>query len=159
MSPESIISVLSRLNELLEARHQEHMARVKRFRQLQMMLFVLSLSVAITLFFVYSASVVQMGFILLGFNLLFFIGFKPRSFYNKKNLETLRRRIVSLQDTLKKFLTGEEVSFGTQRCSLDEGWNFDKWGLHKGNRRIDYGEFLYDKEIKGLYLEALRNRR
>lgn len=53
----------------------------------------------------------------------------------------------------------EEVSFDGVSCSLTEGWVCDKWGLYKDDERIDYGEFLYDKHIKGLYLEALRNKK
>lgn len=159
MSPESTITVLSRLNELLQARHQEYNTKVKKFRQQQLILLLLSFSVGIVLFVLYSPSLFQMGYILIGFNLLFFIGFKPRSFYSKKNLEQIRLRINDLQSRLKQFLSGEEVSFDGQKCSLAEGWSFDKWGMHTEEKRIDYAEFLYDKHVKGLYLEALRNKK
>ncbi len=159
MSPESTITVLARLNELLQARYQEQNVKVKKFRQLQMMLLLLSFSVGIVLFVLYSPSLFQMGYILIGFNLLFFVGFKPRSFYSKKNLEQIRLRIADLQSRLKQFISGEEVSFDGQKCSLREEWIFDKWGMHTEDKRIDYGEFLYDKHVKGLYIEALRNKK
>ena len=69
------------------------------------------------------------------------------------------QKVLLLQVELKKFLAGEEASFDGVKCSSDEAWICDKWGLHKDNERIDYGEFLYDKDIKGLYLDALRNKK
>lgn len=159
MSPEAIISVLARLNVLLEGKYQEQKKKYKKFKQLQMMLIVLSSSVSLVLFVLYHAPILQMLFVLLGFNFLFFIGFKPRAVYNEKNVKNMMQNIVTVQVALRKFIMGETVSFDGVKCSLDEGWIFDKWGLYKENERIDYGEFLYDKNIKGLYLEALRNKK
>lgn len=159
MSPEAVISVLSRLNELLQARYEEQNAKVKKFKQRQLILLLMSFSVAIVLYVLYSPSLFQTGYILVGFNLLFYVGFKPRSFYSKKNLEQIRLRIAGLQSKLKEFISGQEVSFGDRNCSIDEGWVFDKWGMHKEAERVDYAEFLYDKHVKGLYLEALRNKK
>ena len=124
-----------------------------------MMLIILSSSVSLVLFVLYHASVVQMLFILLGFNVLFYIGFKPRTVYSEKKVKEKMQKVLLLQVELKKFLAGEEASFDGVKCSSDEAWICDKWGLHKDNERIDYGEFLYDKDIKGLYLDALRNKK
>ncbi len=159
MSPEVIIAALSRLNELLELKYKEQKAKIKKFKQLQMMLIVLSSSVVFVLFFLYQASALRMIFIIAAFNILFFIGFKPRTVYSEKNVKSFMERIVKLQVTLRKFLMEEEVDFEGVKCSSREGWICDKWGLYKEDERIDYGEFLYDKYIKGLYLEALRNRK
>lgn len=159
MSPEIIIAALARLNELLEQRFKEQGKKLKKFKQLQMMLLVLSLSVVLVLFFVYQASAMRMIFIIVGFNFLFFIGFKPRTLYSEKNVKSMMQEIVILQVSLKKFLMEEEVSFGGVKCSSKEGWVCDKWGLYKEDERIDYSELLYDKRIKGLYLEALRNKK
>jgi hypothetical protein len=159
MSPEIVISALTRLNELLNARYEEQKKKVKKFRQLQLMLLLLSFSVCVLLFVFYSPSLVQMAFILIGFNLLFFIGFTPRSFYSKKNIDVFALRISDLQSRLKLLLSGEETSFEGSRCSLEQGWTFDKWGMHKEGKRVDYAVFLYDKHIKGLYLEALKNKK
>ena len=71
----------------------------------------------------------------------------------------MMQEIVLLQVTLKKFIMEEEVSFSGKLCSSKDGWSVDKWGLYKGNERIDYSELLYDKRIKGLYVEALRNKK
>ncbi len=159
MSPEIIIAALARLNELLEQRFKEQEQKSKKFRQLQMMLFVLSLSISFVLFFTYQASVIQMLYIIVGFNLLFFVGFKPRSFYSEKNVKNMMQEIVRLQLALKKFLMEEEVSFSGVSCASNQGWICDKWGVYKDDERIDYSELLYDKRIKGLYLEALRNKK
>lgn len=159
MSPEVIIAALSRLNELLELKYKEQKAKMKKFKQLQMMLIVLSSSVVLVLFFLYQVSALRMIFIIVAFNILFFIGFKPRTIYSEKNVKNFMEHIVMLQVTLKKFLMEEEVSFGGVKCSSAEGWVCDKWGLYKEDERIDYSELLYDKHIKGLYLEALRNKK
>ena len=159
MSPEVIIAALSRLNELLEQRYKEQKNKLKRFKQLQMMLLVLSGSVALVLFFLYQASALRMIFIIFSFNVLFYIGFKPRGMYSEKNVKNMMQHIVMLQVTLKKFLMEEEVSFEGVKCSAKEGWICDKWGLYKDDERIDYSELLYDKRLKGLYLEALRNKK
>lgn len=159
MSPEAIISILVRLNLLLEGKYQEQKKKYKKFKQLQMMLVLLSFSVSLVLFVLYHAPILQMLFVLFGFNFLFFIGFKPRSVYNEKNVKNMMQNVVTVQVSLKKFIMGETASFDGVKCSLDEGWICDKWGLHKDSERIDYGEFLYDKHIKGLYLEALRNKK
>ncbi len=159
MSPEIIIAALARLNELLEKRFIEQRKKIKKFKQLQMVLFVLSLSVAFVLFFIYQASAIQMIFIIIGFNILFFVGFKPRSPYSEKSVKEMMQEIVKLQVTLKKFLMEEEVSFDGVACSSAEGWICDKWGLYREDERIDYSALLYDKRIKGLYLEALRNKK
>lgn len=159
MSPEVVIAALSRLNELLELKYKEQKTKLKKFKQLQMMLIVLSSSVVLVLFFLYQASALRMIFIIVAFNILFFIGFKPRTAYSEKNVKNFMERIVMLQVTLKKFLMEEEVDFEGVKCSSTEGWICDRWGLYKEDERIDYGEFLYDKHIKGLYLEALRNKK
>ena len=159
MSPEVIVSALARLNALLQAKYDEQKVKDKKFRQLQMMLAVLSFSVGFVLFIAYSTSVLQMIFLLVGFNLLFFVGFKPRAVYSEKNVKRMMKKVLSLQVNLKKFIMDEEVSFEGVKCSLDEGWICDKWGMYKGDERIDYAEFLYDKRIKGLYIEALRNKK
>jgi hypothetical protein len=156
MSPELIISALARLNELLESKHHE---QKKKYKQLQMMLIILSSSVALVLFVIYHASPLQMLFVLFAFNFLFFIGFKPRARYGEKNVKTMMAKVVALQIKLQKFLGDEQVSFDGVTCSQEEGWTCDKWGLYKDDERIDYGVFLYEKDIKGLYLEALRGRR
>ena len=159
MSPEIIISVLARLNVLLEQKYHEHTKKMKRFKTLQLSLLVVSTSISITLFLLYHAPIIQMLFVLIGFNLLFFIGFKPRSHYSEKSVKEKMQKVTLLQIAMKKYLMGEEASFDGVKCSADEGWICDKWGFHKDNERIDYGEFLYDKQIKGLYLEALRNKK
>lgn len=159
MSPEVIVSALARLNGLLEAKYNEQKLKDKKFKQLQMMLAVLSFSVGFVLFIAYSTSVIQMIFLLAGFNLLFFVGFKPRAVYSEKKVKGMMKQVVQLQVSLKKFIMGEEVSFDDVKCSQDEGWICDKWGMYKNDERIDYGEFLYDKRIKGLYIEALRNKK
>lgn len=159
MSPEIIIAVLARLNALLEGKHREYQRKLKKFKQLQMMLAVLSVSISFVLFIIYHAPFAQMLFILIAFNALFYIGFKPRSHYDESSVKEMMQQVVSLQVRLKKFLAGEEVSFDGVRCSQDEGWISDKWGLYKEDERIDYGEFLYDDKVKGLYLEALRNKK
>ncbi len=159
MSPEIIIAALTRLNELLESKYKEQKVKIKKFKQLQMMLAVASLSVVFVLFLLYQTSAIQMIFVIAAFNVLFFIGFKPRTVYSEKNVKFFMERIVMLQVTLKKFLMEEEVSFDGVKCSLSEGWICDRWGLYKEDERIDYAAFLYDKHIKGLYLEALRNRK
>ena len=132
---------------------------MKKFKQLQMVLLLLSFSISLVLFVIYHAPILQMLFILVGFNLLFFIGFKPRTHYDERSVKKMMHKVLSLQVTLKKYLAGERVSFDGVECSADEGWICDKWGMYKGNERIDYGEFLYDKYVKGLYLEALRNKK
>lgn len=159
MSPELIISALERLNELLESKYHEQKQKQKRFKQLQMMLIVLSSSVALVLSVIYHASPLQMLFVLFAFNFLFFIGFKPRSRYSEKKVKAMMGKAVALQLTLQKFLGEEEVSFEGVRCSQEEGWVCDKWGLYRDDERIDYSAFLYDRDIKGLYLEALRGKR
>ncbi len=159
MSPEFIISALARLNELLESKYHQQKQKLKKFKQLQMMLIVLSSSVALVLSMIYHASPVQMLFILFAFNFLFFIGFKPRSRYAEKQVKAMMGKVVALQVKLQKFLADEEVSFDGVNCLQEEGWICDKWGLYRDDERIDYGEFLYDKDIKGLYLEALRGKR
>lgn len=159
MSPELILSALARLNELLKVKYQQHKQKLKKFKQLQLMLIVLSSSIALVLFVIYHASAVQMLFILFGFNFLFFIGFKPRTKYSEKSVKEMMKKVISLQLKLQKFLSGEEVDFDGISCSQEEGWLCDKWGVYKDDERIDYGEFLYAKEIKGLYIEALRGKR
>lgn len=159
MSPEAIVSILSRLNVLLEARYHEQSKKFKKFKQLQMMLLILSFSVSLVLFVLYHAPVLQMLFILAAFNFLFYIGFKPRAVYNEKYVKKMMQKVVNLQIALRKFIMGEKVSFDGVECTLDEGWKCDKWGLYKDDERIDYGEFLYEKHIKGLYLDALRNKK
>jgi len=159
MSPEIIISVLARLNILLEKKYHEYRQKMKRFKRLQMSLIVISTSISIVLFLLYHAPILQMLFVLIGFNVLFFIGFKPRSHYSEKSIKVKMQKVTLLQVALKKYLMDEVVSFDGVKCSMKEGWKSDKWGLHKDNERIDYGEFLYDKQIKGLYLEALRNKK
>lgn len=159
MSPEIILGALARLNELLEGRFKHEVKKIKKFKNLQMMLLVLSVSVAIILFLIYQASALRIIFIIAGFNVLFYIGFKPKGLYSEKNVKNMMQEIVLLQVTLKKFIMEEEVSFSGKLCSSKEGWSVDKWGLYKGNERIDYSELLYDKRIKGLYVEALRNKK
>lgn len=159
MSPEAILGALSRLNELLEGRFKQEGKKTKKFKNLQMMLLVLSISIAMVLFLIYQASALKIIFIIFGFNVLFFIGFKPKSLYSEKNVKKMMQDIVLLQVTLKKFMMEEEVSFSGKLCSSKEGWILDKWGLYKENERIDYSELLYDKRIKGLYVEALRNKK
>jgi len=159
MSPEIMISVLARLNALLEGKYHEHKQKLKRFKTLQLSLLLVSTSVGISLFLLYDASIVQMIFVLIGFNILFFVGFRPQTAYNQKSVKEKMQKVTLLQVTMKKYLMGEVVSFNGVECSADEGWICDKWGIHKDNERIDYGEFLYDKKIKGLYLEALRNKK
>ena len=159
MSPDVIVSALARLNALLQAKYNEQKVKDKKFKQLQMMLGVLSFSVGLVLFISYQASIWQMIFILVGFNILFFVGFKPRAVYSEKKVKTMMKKVLDLQVTLKKFIMDEEVSFNGVKCSQDEGWICDKWGMTKGDERIDYSAFLYDKHIKGLYIEALRNKK
>ncbi len=159
MSLELIISSLVRLNELLEKKFEEHKAKQKKFKQMQMILIILSFSISLVLFVIYHASFLQMLFILVGFNTVFFVGFKPRSPYTERWVKLMMQKIILLQIGLKKFLMEEEVSFDGVKCHSKEGWICDKWGLHKDNERIDYGDFLYDKHIKGLYLDALRNKK
>ncbi len=159
MSPEVIISSLVRLNELLEKKFEEHKAKIKKFKQMQMILIILSFSISLVLFVIYHASFLQMLFILVGFNTLFFVGFKPRTPYTEKWVKTMMQKVILLQIGLKKFLMEEEASFDGVKCRSSEGWICDKWGFHKDNERIDYGDFLYDKHIKGLYLDALRNKK
>ncbi len=159
MSPEVIIAALARLNGLLEARYHLHQKKLKKFKQLQMMLGILSFSVSLVLFVIYQAPLLQMLFILVGFNFLFFVGFKPRSAYNESSVKKMMQQVLSLQVSLKKFLGGERVLFDGVECEMDEGWICDKWGLYKEDERIDYGAFLYDEKLKGLYMEALRNKR
>lgn len=159
MSPEIIISALTRLMDLLEKRFLEQKRKHKKFKQLQMMLIVLSFSISLVLFVVYKTSIMQMLFVLFAFNFLFYIGFKPRSFYSEKKVEKMKQDILYLLENLKKFLMEEEVSFNGISCRASDGWACDKWGLYKEDKRIDYGEFLYDKHIKGLYIEALRNKK
>jgi hypothetical protein len=159
MSPEVIVSSLARLNELLQKKFEEHKAKQKKFKQMQMILVILSFSITLVLFVIYNASFLQMLFILVGFNALFFVGFKPRTPYREKWVKAKMQKIVLLQVALKKFIMEEEASFDGVKCQIDEGWIADKWGFHKDNERVDYGAFLYDKHIKGLYLEALRNKK
>jgi len=159
MSPEVIVSALARLNGLLEAKYHEQKSKDKKFKQQQMMLAILSFSVGFVLFLSYHTSVLQMLFILAGFNILFFVGFKPRAVYSEKKVKNMMKNVLKLQVELKKFIMDEEASIDGVGCSQSEGWICDKWGLYKENERIDYGEFLYDKHIKGLYLEALRNKK
>ena len=159
MSPEAIISVLARLNGLLEEKYHEHTKKIKRFKTLQMSLAVISASVSIVLFVLYHAPILQMLFVLIGFNFLFYIGFKPRTNYSEKSVKEKMQKVTLLQVALKKYLMGESARFDGVKCSMDEGWIVDKWGFHKDDERIDYGEFLYEKEVKGLYLEALRNKK
>jgi hypothetical protein len=159
MSPETVISVLARLNGLLEEQYHLYESKQKRFKKMQMMLGVLCVSVALVLFMLYSAPALQFFYILLAFNVLFYIGFKPRSGYDEKGVKVKMQEVISLQVSLKKYLMGERVSFDGVECQMDEGWQCDKWGLYKENERIDYGAFLYDKGIKGLYLEALRHKK
>lgn len=159
MSPEAIISVLARLNTLLEGRYHDYLGKLKRFKKMQMLLAVLSVSVALVLFMIYHSPAMQFIYIILGFNVLFYIGFKPRSFYTESNVKSKMQQVVSTQVNLKKYLMGERVRFDGVECQMDEGWQCDKWGLFKEDERIDYGVYLYDKHIKGLYLEALKNRR
>jgi len=159
MSPEAIISALSRLNELLEEKFKENKKKFKKFKQLHMMLIVLSVSVSLVLFVIYQAPIIQMLFMLFAFNFLFFIGFRPKSVYNEKNVKKMMQDIVFLQVKLRKFLMEEEVFFDGVACSAQDGWICDKWGFYKEDERIDYAEFLYDKYIKGLYLQALKNKK
>lgn len=159
MSPEAILQVLSRLNLLLEQKYKEHILKSKRFKTLQMSLIVISSSISIVLFIIYHAPIFQMLFVLFGFNFLFYIGFKPRSHYDEKSVKAKMQKVVLLQVALRKFITGEKASFDGVQCCVDEGWVSDKWGFHKENERIDYGSFLYDKYIKGLYIQALRNKK
>ena len=159
MSPEIIISALLRLNELLELKYQEHKNKFKKFKQMQMMLLVLSVSISLVMFVIYQAPVIQMIFMLFAFNFLFFIGFRPRSVYNEKKVKKTMQDVVYLQVKLRRFLMEEEVGFDGVICSVEEGWICDKWGFFKENERIDYAEFLYDKHIKGLYMQALKNRK
>lgn len=159
MSPEAIISVLARLNVLLEEKYNEHIQKSKKFKMLQMTLIVISSSISIVLFVIYHAPILQMLFVLVGFNFLFFIGFKPRTYYDERSVKKYMQKIISVQVALRKYIVGEKASFDGVVCCADEGWICDKWGFHKGNERIDYGEFLYDKNIKGLYLQALRNKK
>jgi hypothetical protein len=159
MSLEIIISALARLNELLDKKFQEHKKRLKKFKQMQMMLVVLSVSISLVLFVIYSPSVLQMIFILAGFNILFFISFRPKSSYNEVKVKKMMQEVVFLQVKLRKFLMEEEVSFDGVKCSSEEGWICDKWGFYKEDERIDYAEFLYDKSIKGLYMQALKNKK
>lgn len=159
MSPEVIVSSLARLNELLQKKFEEHKAKQKKFKQMQMILVILSFSITLVLFVIYNASFLQMLFILIGFNTLFFVGFKPRTPYREAWVKEKMQKVILLQVALKKFLMEEEASFDGVKCQSDEGWIADKWGFHKDNERIDYGAFLYDKHIKGLYLEALRNKK
>ena len=159
MSPETILGALTRLNELLAGRFEQENKKTKKFKNLQMMLLVLSVSIAMVLFLIYQASALKIIFIIFGFNVLFFIGFKPKNMYSEKNVKKMMKDIVVLQDSLKKFMMEEEVSFSGRLCSSKEGWTLDKWGLYKENERIDYSELLYDKRIKGLYVEALRNKK
>ncbi|MDF1881028.1 hypothetical protein JHD50_06870 [Sulfurimonas sp. MAG313] len=159
MSPEAIVSVLVRLNILLEDKYKEHTQKFKKFKTLQMSLIIISSSISIVLFVLYHAPVLQMLFVLIGFNLLFFVGFKPKTHYSEGSVKQMMQKVVLLQVKLKKYMTGETVSFDGVKCCIDEGWTADKWGLHKDNERIDYAEFLYDTSIKGLYLQALRNKK
>ena len=159
MSPEVIVSSLARLNFLLEDKFKEHIFKQKKFKQMQMMLLVLSFSISLTLFVIYNASFLQMLFIIVGFNVLFFLGFKPRGIYNEKKVKEIMKKILSLQVKIKKFIMEEDVSFDGVKCNINDGWICDKWGLHKDGERIDYSEFLYDKKVKGLYLDALRNKK
>lgn len=159
MSPEVILQVLTRLNVLLEQKHKEHLSKSRKFRTLQMSLIVISSSISMVLFLIYHAPILQMLFVLFGFNLLFYVGFKPRTAYNEKSVKEKMQKVILLQVALRKYLSGEKAKFDSVVCSLDEGWISDKWGFHKENERIDYGSFLYDKYIKGLYLEAMRNKK
>jgi len=159
MSPEAILHVLSRLNLLLEVKHKEHVQKGKRFKTLQMSLIVISSSISLVLFVIYHAPIVQMLFVLVGFNFLFFIGFKPRTHYDEKSVKEKMQKVVLLQVALRKYMTGEKASFDGVTCCMEEGWIIDKWGFHKENERIDYGSFLYDKTIKGLYMQAFRNKK
>ena len=111
MSPEVIVSALARLNGLLEAKYKEQQAKDKKFKQLQMILGLLSFSVGLILTMSYGASILQMLFILAGFNFLFFIGFKPRAVYSEKNVKVMMKDVLRLQVSLKKFIMNEEVSF------------------------------------------------
>ncbi|PHR56202.1 MAG: hypothetical protein COA44_08920 [Arcobacter sp.] len=159
MSPEVILQVLSRLNLLLELKYKEHLQKSKKFKTLHMSLIVISSSISMVLFIIYHAPILQMLFVLFGFNFLFYIGFKPRTHYNEKSVKQKMQKVVLLQVALRKYIAGEKASFDGVVCSLDEGWISDKWGFHKKNERIDYGSFLYDKYIKGLYMQAMRNKK
>jgi len=159
MSPEAIVSVLARLNLLLELKYKEHTHKFKKFKTLQMSLIIISSSISIVLFVMYHAPIIQMLFVLVGFNTLFFVGFKPKTHYSESAVKKIMQKVVLLQVSLKKYMMGEVASFDGVKCSMEEGWIADKWGFHKDNERIDYAEFLYDKQIKGLYLEALRNKK
>jgi len=159
MSPEQILSSLARLNELLEAKYNEYVLKLKKFKQFQMILAVLSFSISLVMFVTYSASIIQMLFILFAFNVLFFIGFKPKSAYSEKKVKKMMQNVLSLQVKLRKFLMQEKVSFSGFEFSSEDGWTCDKWGFYKEDERIDYADFLYDKHIKGLYLEALKNKK
>jgi len=153
------LSVLARLNILLEEKYQEHIKKIKKFKMLQMTLIVVSSSISLVLFVIYQAPILQMLFVLVGFNTLFFVGFKPKTHYDERSIKKYMQKIISVQVALRKYIVGDKASFDGVQCSVDEGWICDKWGFHKGNERIDYGEFLYDKDIKGLYLQALRNKK
>jgi len=159
MSPEAILQVLTRLNLLLEHKYKEHLKKSKRFKTLHMSLIVISSSISLVLFMIYHPPVFQMLFVLFGFNILFYIGFKPRTLYNEKSVKEKMQKVVLLQVALRKYIMGEKASFDGIQCSMDEGWISDKWGFYKENERIDYGAFLYDKYVKGLYLQALRNKK
>lgn len=154
-----MLQVLSRLNLLLEDKYKEHIQKSKRFKTLQMSLIVISSSISMVLFIIYHAPIPQMLFVLFGFNFLFFIGFKPRTHYNEKSVKEKMKKVVLLQVSLRKYMTGEKASFDGVECCIDEGWISDKWGFHKENERIDYGSFLYNKYIKGLYMQAMRNKK
>ena len=159
MSPESILQVLTRLNILLEKKYNEHLKRLKSFKILQMSLIVISSSISMVLFIIYHAPILQMLFVLFCFNFLFYIGFKPKTHYSEKSVKEKMQKVVLLQVALSRYISGEKVSFDGISCHIDEGWINDKWGFYKGNERIDYASFLYDKYIKGLYLQALRNKK
>ena len=159
MSPEAILLVLTRLNLLLEKKYNEHLQKAKKFKTLQMSLIVISSSISMVLFIIYHAPILQMLFVLVGFNLLFYIGFKPKTHYDEKSVKEKMQKVVLLQVALRKYIIGEKVSFDGVQCCADEGWTSDKWGLYKDNERIDYASFLHDKYIKGLYLQALRNKK
>ena len=98
MSPEIVIAALSRLNELLELKYREQKVKLKKFKQLQMMLIVLSSSVVLVLFFLYQVSALRMIFIIFAFNVLFFIGFKPRTAYSEKNVKTETKNKIDIMD-------------------------------------------------------------
>ena len=88
MSPEAILSILARLNILLEEKYNEHIQKIKKFKILQMTLIVISSSISLVLFVIYHAPILQMLFVLVGFNFLFYIGFKHRTHYDKKAVKT-----------------------------------------------------------------------